>query len=132
MTRRGKARRGKARLTFCGEVLFGESPAKTEWFERMRLVLISEGFPGVERELSRLKTGLNKKQLGAVDSLLEYLRNNARRLHYRERLAAGRAIGSGLIEELGGASFEADGGLLAVAACESHCVSLCRSLLPPV
>ena len=89
---------GAEHISDCGKVLFGESPAKTEWFERMRLVLISEGFPGVERELNRLKTGLNEKQLEAVDLLLEYLRNNAQRLHYRERLATGRAIGSGLIE----------------------------------
>ena len=52
----------------------------------------------MERELERLKEGLDKKQLEAVDSLLEYLRNNAERLNDRERLAAGRAIGSGLIE----------------------------------
>ena len=50
----------------------------------MRLVLISEGFTGMERELERLKEGLDKKQLDAVDSLLEYLRNNAERLNYRE------------------------------------------------
>ena len=36
------------------------------------------------------------------------------------------------MQELGGTSIEADGGLLAVAACESHCVPLCRPLLPPV
>ena len=64
----------------------------------MRLVLISEGFAGVERELGPLRVGLNEKQLGVLDSLLEYLRTNAQRLPYRERLAAGRAIGSGLIE----------------------------------
>jgi len=52
----------------------------------------------MERKLDQLKEGLNKKQLDAVDSLLEYLRNNAERLNYRERLAAGRVIGSGLIE----------------------------------
>jgi len=78
--------------------VLGESAVRAEWFEQMRLVLISEGFAGVERELERLKEGLDKKQLDAVDSLLEYLRNNAERLNYRERLAAGRAIGSGLIE----------------------------------
>jgi len=88
---------GAEHISDCGKIVFGESAVRTEWFERMRLVLISEGFAGVERELDRLRVGLNEKQLGAVDSLLEYLRTNAQRLPYRERLAAGRAIGSGLV-----------------------------------
>ena len=41
---------------------------------------------------------IERLERAAVDSLLEYLKNNAHRLHYAERLAAGRAIGSGLIE----------------------------------
>jgi hypothetical protein len=89
---------GAEHLSDCGKIVFSDSVAQTEWFERIRLVLISEGFSGVERELDCLKVGLNEKQLGAVDSLLEYLRTNAKRLSYRERLAAGRVIGSGLIE----------------------------------
>ena len=65
----------------------------------MRLVLLSEGFAGMERELSPLLSGsLKEKQRESVESLLEYFRNNEGRLHYAERLASGRAIGSGLIE----------------------------------
>ena len=50
-----------------------------------RMVLLSEGLGGMERELS-------------LDSLLEYFRGNAGRLNYCDRLADGRVIGSGLVE----------------------------------
>ena len=53
----------------------------------------------MERELSSLLSGsLKETQRESVESLLEYLRNNEGRLHYAERLASGRVIGSGLIE----------------------------------
>ena len=58
---------------------------------QMRLVLLSEGFEGMERELSALKDWDVDKQK-AVLSLREYLNK------HKERLAAGRSIGSGLIE----------------------------------
>jgi len=41
---------------------------------------------------------LEEDQKKAVASLLDYLRKNKDRLHDAERLAQGRAIGSGLIE----------------------------------
>ena len=63
----------------------------------MRLVLLSEGFAGMERELSALKD-LDVDKQKAVQSLRDYLNKNKERLRYAERLAAGRSIGSGLIE----------------------------------
>ena len=44
---------GAEHISDCGKVLFGKS-ASQEWFKRMRLVLLSEGFSGVERELQLL------------------------------------------------------------------------------
>ena len=68
----------------------------------MRLVLLSAGFAGIDRELQslegELKEETKKAQREAVKSLREYLRGNAERLNDAERLAARRAIGSGLIE----------------------------------
>jgi hypothetical protein len=62
----------------------------------MRLVLLLEGFSGMERELSLLPVALKeKRQQEAVDSLLDYLQNNAQRLYDARRLSEGRAIGSG-------------------------------------
>ena len=81
----------------CGKALYGNGQAFTDWFERIRLVLLSEGFAGMERELSALKD-LDEDKSKALSSLLEYLRKHKERLRYAQRLAAGRAIGSGLIE----------------------------------
>jgi len=61
----------------------------------MRLVLLSEGFAGIDRELQSLEDELkdeaNKSKRGPVSSLREYLRGNEGRLNYAERLAVGRA-----------------------------------------
>jgi hypothetical protein len=81
----------------CGKALFGSGQAFTDWYERIRLVLLSEGFAGMERELSTLDDWDDDKRK-SVRSLLEYLRKHEGRLHYAERLSAGRSIGSGLIE----------------------------------
>jgi hypothetical protein len=88
-------------ISDCGKVLFGVGEAKKEWFERMRLVLLSEGFEGIERELLLVLKGLTKgqsKKRREVNKLLKYFRRNKGRMNYRERLEQGRAIGSGLIE----------------------------------
>jgi len=69
-----------------------------EWFERMHNVLLPEGLSGMERELSLLKVGLKEWQVKSMDLLLDYFHGNSGRLNYSERLVAGRAIGSGLIE----------------------------------
>ena len=44
---------GAEHISDCGKVLFGVPQDSKDWFERMRLVLISEGFSGMERELGR-------------------------------------------------------------------------------
>jgi hypothetical protein len=86
----------------CGKVLYGEGESFTSWLDKMRLVLLSEGFAGMERELSLLEKELQddskKSHRESVCSLLEYLRGHAERLHYAERLSKGQPIGSGLIE----------------------------------
>jgi hypothetical protein len=81
----------------CGKALYGSGSAFSDWFDRMRWVLLSEGFAGMERELSALKD-LDVDEQKAVQSLRDYLNRNKERLRYAERLAAGRSIGSGLIE----------------------------------
>jgi len=89
---------GVQNISDCGKVLFAEAERK-EWFERMRMVLLSEGLSGVEKELSSLLSGdLKESERAKITLLLEYFRNNAERLNYAERLSLGRAIGSGLIE----------------------------------
>ena len=81
----------------CGKALYGSGSTFTDWYEQMRLVLLSEGFAGMERALLALKD-LDEDRSKAVLSLREYLSKHKERLRYAERLAAGRSIGSGLIE----------------------------------
>ena len=74
---------------------FSGSPSSRPF--RIRLILLSEGFAGMKRELSALQD-LGKDEQKAVQSLRDYLNKNKERLRYAERLAAGRSIGSGLSE----------------------------------
>jgi hypothetical protein len=89
-------------ISECGNVLYRDAEVSKSWFERMRLVLLSEGFAGMERELSSLEGELKGKgaklKRASVISLRRYLGRHSGRLNYCERLAAGRVIGSGLIE----------------------------------
>jgi len=89
-------------VSACDKALPGDGEAFTPWLDKMRLVLYSEGFWGMERELQslddELKGEANKSMRGAVSSLRKYLRGNEGRLNDAERLAAGQPIGSGLIE----------------------------------
>jgi len=86
------------------KALYGEGETFTSWLDKMCLVLLSEGFSGMERELQSLlgtlkgKGKKQKLQQEAVESLRDYLLGNAERSNYCERLAVGRPIGSGLIE----------------------------------
>jgi len=90
---------GAEHISDCGKVLITGTTERKEWFERLRMVLLSEGLSGMEREFSSLLAGkLKKSDREKIESLLEYFRHNAHRLNYAERLAQGRAIGSGLIE----------------------------------
>jgi hypothetical protein len=83
----------------CGKALYGSGQTFTDWLDRMRLVLLSEGFDGMDRELSALLSGeLKEAERESMESLLKYLRKNSERLNYCERLAAGRSIGSGQVE----------------------------------
>jgi hypothetical protein len=40
-----------------GKILYGNGSVLTEWLDRMRMVLLSEGFSGMDRELSLLLSG---------------------------------------------------------------------------
>ena len=77
-----------------GSFLRNTTPAR---FRGLTLVLLLEGFAGMDRELSALDN-LDTDKEKVVGSLREYLSKHKERLRYAERLAAGRSIGSGLIE----------------------------------
>jgi len=91
------------RLSRCAQKIFGKGTAEaTAAFERRREKLLSDGWSGIcawvadllsiedveERERRRRRT----------DKLVGYFSKHVGRLNYRERLASGRAIGSGAVE----------------------------------
>jgi hypothetical protein len=84
----------------CGKILFGESgPQHQSWAEDQTLQLVELGpvkFVSNLKDLLARQTG--PEQIKAVGSLLGYLESNLDSLWYRERLANGRPIGTGLIE----------------------------------
>ncbi len=91
------------RLSGCAQKIFGEgTPAAATAFERGRELLLADGWSGVCAWVAELlavekpeeRTGRQK----ATEWLLSYFARHTNRLNYRERLASGRAIGSGAVE----------------------------------
>jgi hypothetical protein len=84
----------------CGKILFGESsPRHQPWAEGQTLQLVKLGpvkYVGDLKDLLGQQT--EPQQIKAVASLVGYLEANLDSLWYRERLARGRPIGTGLIE----------------------------------
>ena len=83
-----------------GKKLFGkETPAATAFFERGRALILEDGWPGVCRLIGE---EYERRDTPAVREVLEpmtrYFGAHLTRLDYRECLAAGKAIGSGVVE----------------------------------
>jgi len=95
-------------LSDCGKVLYkAESPEFAIWHERTRKLLLEEGYDGIHGYLERLiawqkaepqKADVEDMKLKALERVDGYLTWHKDRLRYRERLAEGRAIGSGQVE----------------------------------
>ncbi len=91
------------RLSRCAQAIFGEgTAAATAAFERGRGLLLADGWAGVCAWVSELlavaDTDECERRRRATDGLLNYFAKHTERLNYRERLASGRAIGSGVVE----------------------------------
>jgi hypothetical protein len=85
-------------LHACGKALHGEGSTARNWAqERLQTALESNGV-GLTRRLERERSNLTGGRQKAVDQLLGYLKENRDSLWYQQRLAEGKAIGSGLIE----------------------------------
>jgi hypothetical protein len=80
--------------------LFGEGTEEARrWQDLARDALLVEGRAGIERLVDQTRVNaVRGGQRAALSSLAEYLRPHRNRLNYPERLAAGRPIGSGMIE----------------------------------
>ena len=94
------------RLSQCARAIFGEgTAAAAAAFERGRHLLLHDGWQGIcawVAELLSPPAGADLAEVGrrrpATDRLVRYFAKQVNRLGYRERLASGRAIGSGAVE----------------------------------
>jgi hypothetical protein len=90
-------------LSLCAQRIFGEkTPAAQAVYEEGRGLLVSAGWAGVCQWVGMLleesDAAERERRRRATERLLNYLAKHVGRLNYRERLAAGRAIGSGQVE----------------------------------
>jgi hypothetical protein len=91
------------RLSRCARTIFGDGTAEaTTSFERGRDLLVRDGWAGVCAWVAELLSveeaeELERRRKG-TEKLLGYFAKHTGRLNYRERLASGRAIGSGVVE----------------------------------
>lgn len=95
------------RLSRCAQTIHGEGTAEaTAAFERGRHLLLQDGWNGVCAWVGELLASSDtpegvaevERRRRATDRLIGYFAKHVSRLNYRERLASGRAIGSGIVE----------------------------------
>jgi len=94
------------RVGKCAKAIFGEGTAAMGTaFERGRQLLLDSGWHGVCAWVGELlspppgaETAEVERRRPATDRLLRYFAKHVRRVNYRERLANGQAIGSGVVE----------------------------------
>jgi len=91
---------GLEHVSGTGKVLYGEETKEyQQWQEATTLEFLESGFEEMEKRLNRLEKEVRTdKEKESLRLLRGYLENNRGRLCYRERLAEGRAIGSGQVE----------------------------------
>ena len=84
----------------CGRELLGEGHEARNWANQRLMVALNENGPAlirqIQSEMSSQAVDSSKRR--ALDRLLKYLVPNCDRMWYRDRLAAGEPIGSGMIE----------------------------------
>lgn len=82
------------------KTLYGEgAPAAASWSESARGKLLSGGWPAIRQHLAKARRAFHKPtKRASLRSLHRYLAKHATRLEYTQRLAEGRAIGSGQVE----------------------------------
>jgi len=82
------------------EALFGErNPAAATWADQAKDALLRGGWRGIDEHLSQTRAETRSpRKRKMLQKLVNYLAPHADHLNYPERMAAGRTIGSGLVE----------------------------------
>ncbi len=91
---------GLEHLGTTAKVLYGEGSKEARaWIDQGCKALLKSGWSGIRQHLSETKKTTGKRSHRASSKQLSgYLYRNSSRLGYAERLAEGRAIGSGQAE----------------------------------
>jgi hypothetical protein len=92
-----------AKLSQCAQRVFGDGTAEaTAAFERGRELLLRDGWLGVCSWVAEVVAVTDQaehvRRQRVTEKLVVYFSKLTKRLNYRERLASGRAIGSGAVE----------------------------------
>jgi hypothetical protein len=84
----------------CARELLGEGQAARRWADGRLSTALKENGPALIRRIESDASAQSKGSRGrqSLDDLLTFLRPNRDRMWYRDRLAAGEPIGTGLIE----------------------------------
>lgn len=83
----------------CAKLILGEGESARQWADQRRMELLEQGGPKFIGSLQKRRAAeSNPAAQDALRRLENYLAENDDSLWYRERLAQGRPIGSGLIE----------------------------------
>jgi len=90
-------------LDRCAEGIFGEGTAQTRAaFEHARGLLLAGGWTGICEWVGELlaieDVAERERRQRFTERLIRYFSKHLQRLNYAERLASGRAIGSGVVE----------------------------------
>jgi hypothetical protein len=81
------------------KTLFGDgSAAARDWTDMARKTLLARGWTGIDEHLQQTCLGKAPTHRKALQGLRDYLGNHVSHLHYSQRLAEGRSIGSGQVE----------------------------------
>ena len=81
------------------KTLYDDGPAAAAWTDTGRTALLSNGFPGIDRQIDDGFTATRSpRKRQALQSLRDYLQPHEFHLDYPTRLADGRSIGSGQVE----------------------------------
>ncbi|HMC63623.1 MAG TPA: hypothetical protein VKI65_01670 [Gemmataceae bacterium] len=90
---------GCGHLAQAGERLYGEGTPAAAFLERGRRLLLESGWSGICQLVGEeYAQGDTPERRSALEKLVGYFAKHTHRLAYRQRLAAGQAIGSGSVE----------------------------------
>lgn len=87
-------------LAQAARALYGEGTGEAErWLDRTREKMLSGGWPALQEHFSDSRAAASgARERKALRQVIQYFRRHEEHLDYAQQLAAGRTIGSGMVE----------------------------------